>query len=219
MRKSALNIDGRLVVAAFVCLLFCKSTQGQNGQGATASALQTTPTVPPYQLLRYDEDWSFLSDPSKRSEALDGLKYIALNEDGWYVSLGGEARIRYEYYSEFEFGAGPQDSNGYLLERYLFHADFHLGRRVRFFAQLQSGIETGRNGGPRPTDDDRLDLHQAFVDLKVIDEPRQNLTVRVGRHEMDFGAGRLISAGEGLNLRRSFDGTRLIYRRDKWLIN
>jgi len=36
---------------------------------------------------------------------------------------------------------------------------------------------------------------------------------------MDFGAGRLISAGEGLNLRRSFDGGRLIYRRKNWLIN
>jgi len=219
MRTSALNIDGRLIVAVFVGLLSCKSAQGQTGQANSTGALQASSTVPAYQLLRYEEDWSFLSDPSKRSEALDALKYIPLNEDGWYLSLGGEARIRYEYYSEFAFGAGPQDSNGYLLQRYLVHADFHLGRRVRFFAQLQSGIEAGRNGGPRPTDDDRLDLHQAFVDLKVIDEPRQNLTVRVGRHEMDFGAGRLISAGEGLNLRRSFHGTRLIYRRDNWLIN
>src|SRR5262249_60513553 len=133
-------------------------------------------------------------DPSKRSEALDGLKYIALNEDGWYVSLGGEARIRYEYYSEFAFGAGPQDSNGYLLERYLFHADFHLGRRVRFFAQLQSGIETGRNGGPRPTDDDRLELHQAFFDFKVIDQPLQSLTVRIGRPGVGFRACHLIPA-------------------------
>jgi len=219
VRKFGLGIDGRLIVAAFVALLCCKSIQAQTGQGAAASSLQKSPSAPAYQLLRYDEDWSYLVDPSKRSDALDPLKYIPLNEEGWYVSLGGEARLRYEYYSEFAFGAGPQDSNGYLLERYLFHADFHLGRRVRFFAQLQSGIETGRNGGPRPTDDDRLDLHQAFIDLKVIDEPRQSLTVRIGRHEMDFGAGRLISAGEGLNLRRSFDGTRLIYRRDNWLVN
>src|SRR5262249_15127232 len=93
--------------------------------------------APPYQLLRYDEDWSYLKDPSNRSDALDGLKYILLNMHGWYISLGGEARIRYEYYSEFAFGAGPQDDNGYLLQRYLLHADFHLGPRVRFFVQLQ----------------------------------------------------------------------------------
>jgi hypothetical protein len=36
---------------------------------------------------------------------------------------------------------------------------------------------------------------------------------------MDFGSGRLISAGEGLNVRRSFDGMRVIYRHGPWLIN
>jgi hypothetical protein len=30
------------------------------------------------------------------------------------ASLGGEARIRYEYFDEFNFGAGRQDENGYL---------------------------------------------------------------------------------------------------------
>src|SRR5262245_55766100 len=70
-----------------------------------------------YQPLRYGEDWSYLSDQTKRSEDLDRLKYIPLgtsDEPGWYLSLGGEARVRYEYFSEFNFGAGPQDDNGYL---------------------------------------------------------------------------------------------------------
>ncbi len=61
-------------------------------------------------------------------------------------------------------------------------------------------------------------MHQAFIDLKFGDEAK-SLTVRAGRHEMDFGAGRLISAGEGLNVRRSFDGIRLIYRHGQWLVN
>ena len=183
------------------------------------------PSSPPpqttYQPLRYEEDWSYLSDKTKRREDLDRLKYIPLGKpDGrdWYLSLGGEARIRYEYFSQFNFGAGPQDDNGYLLQRYLLHTAAQLGRRVRIFAELQSGIGTWRNGGPRPTDDDRLDIHQAFLDLKFGDRTK-SLTVRVGRHEMDFGAGRLISAGEGLNVRRSFDGLRLIYRHGKWLFN
>jgi hypothetical protein len=216
----------------FVLVLSYKSALAQTGPPTKDAGLAQPPpqsaplqsavpqsAAPPYQLLRYDEDWSYLRDPSNRTDALDALKYIPLNTRGWYVSLGGEARIRYEYYNEFAFGAGRQDDNGYLLQRYLLHADFHLGPRVRFFVQLQSGIETGRNGGPRPTDEDRLDLHQAFIDIKLIDEPRQTLTVRLGRHEMDFGAGRLISAGEGLNVRRSFDGGRLIYHRKNWLIN
>ena len=177
-----------------------------------------SPTPPPYQQQRYDEDWSALRDPEKRTDPFDRLKYIPLNDRGWYVSLGGEARWRYEYFNEFAFGAGPQDHNGYWLQRYLFHADWRLGKRVRIFTQLQSGIENGRNGGPRLTDDDRLEIHQAFVDLRFGDE-KNSVVVRIGRHEMDLGAGRLISSGEGLNVRRSFDGARLIWKTRKWTTN
>ena len=173
---------------------------------------------PPYQSLRYEEDWTYLSDKTKRSDTFDSLKYIPLNSRGWFLSMGGEARIRYEFFSQFNFGAGPQDDNGYLLQRYLLHAETHFGKHSRFFFQLQSGIENGRSGGPRPTDEDRLDIHQAFADWKFGSEGR-SITVRVGRHEMEFGSGRLISAGEGLNVRRSFDGVRLIYQDRKWLIN
>jgi hypothetical protein len=175
-----------------------------------AQSPPSSTSPPPYQSLRYDEDWTYLSDKSQRSDAFDTLKYIPLNNRE-YVSLGGETRSRYEYFNQFNFGAGPQDDNGYLLQRYLLHADSHFGKRVRVFAQLQSAISSGRNGGPRPTDDDRLEVHQAFLDLKFGDEAK-TLTFRLGRHEMDFGSGRLISAGEGLNVRRSFDGLRVIYR-------
>ncbi len=183
-----------------------------------AQAPSPAPSPPPYQALRYEEDWSYLSDKTKQTGDLDRLKYIPLNGRGWYLSLGGEARIRYEYFGQFNFGAGPQDDDGYLLQRYLLHADVHFGKRVRLFTQLQSAIGSGRNGGPRPTDDDRLEVHQAFLDLKFGDETN-SLTLRVGRHEMDFGSGRLISAGEGLNVRRGFDGMRVIYRHGPWLIN
>jgi hypothetical protein len=40
--------------------------------------------------LRYDEDWSYLGDESRRSEWLERLKYIPLNERGWRLSLGGD---------------------------------------------------------------------------------------------------------------------------------
>src|SRR5215510_13105324 len=177
-----------------------------------------SPTPPPYQQQRYDEDWSALRDPEMRTDPLDRLKYIPLNEAGWYVSVGGEARWRYEYFREFAFGAGAQDHNGYWLQRYLAHADWHLGTRVRIFTQMQSGIENGRSGGPRLTDDDHLEIHQAFVDLKFGDE-KNSVVARMGRHEMDLGAGRLISSGEGLNVKRSFDGARLIWKTRRWTTN
>jgi len=145
----------------------------------TPSASPTT-TPPPYQQQRYDEDWSYLRDQKKRTDPLDLLKYIPLNDRGWYVSLGGEARWRYEFFSQFGFGAGPQDRNGYWLQRYLLHADWHLGKRVRVFTQLQSGLENGRNGGPRLTDGDGREIHQALVDLKFGEESN-SIVLRLGR--------------------------------------
>ena len=182
----------------------------------TAPNPSPSPTSPSFQSLRYDEDYGYLKDKSKRAESLDKLKYISLGREDFYVSLGGEARVRYEYYDHAAFGTGTQDPNGYLLQRYLFHSDWHLGKKFRVFAQLQSSLVNGRRGGARPTDKDDLDLHQAFFDVKFGGAKRGVFTIRAGRQEVEFGSGRLVSVSEGLNVRRSFDGARLIYNRKNW---
>ena len=104
---------------------------------------------PAYQPFRYDEDWSNLVDNSKRSDWLDPLKYMSLGRSGWFVSLGGEVREKFELLDQPGFGTGSEDDTGYFLQRYLLSSDFHLGSRIRFFNELQSGLENGRNGGPR----------------------------------------------------------------------
>lgn len=173
-------------------------------------AQSTAPeTRPGFQPFRYDEDWSFLADSSRQSDWLDRLKYIRLGREDWYATLGGEVRERFELLDQPGFGTGPADKNGYLLQRYLLSSDFHFGSRFRVFAEVQSGLENGRNGGPRPTDLDRLDLHQAFLDWKIRSSKRHSISIRVGRQELGFGSGRLISPAEGLNTRRSLDGARL----------
>jgi hypothetical protein len=174
-----------------------------------------------YLSLRYDEDWSFLRDPAQRTDFWDPVKYIPLDPAGGaYLSLGGEARWRYEWYDNFNWGLGPQDDDGYLLQRYLLHADLRLGERLRFFGQLESELSDGRTGGPRPfIDENRLDLHQAFVDLTPWSSASGAFTVRAGRQEIAFGAGRLLSEGDGFNVRRKFDGLRLLMRAGSWQWN
>src|SRR6478672_711443 len=93
--------------SSFLLALFMLSLSQLCAQTSSPS-----PTPPPYQQQRYDEDWSYLSDPARHTDWFDRVKYIPLNDGGWYLSLGGEARIRYEYFSKFAFGAGPQDNNG-----------------------------------------------------------------------------------------------------------
>lgn len=211
MRINAL----RSGLSAFIPILLL--AVGAQGQATSAQHLEPRP--PAFLSLRYDEDWSPLREPSRRTGPFDAAKYIPLGKHpGWYMSLGGEARIRFEGYRNASFGLGPQDDNGYWLQRYLLHADIHLGAHVRAFAQLQSAIEIGRNGGPRPTDENKLDVHQAFLDLST-SAVGGGLTLRLGRQEIEFGSARLISASEALNVRRSFDGARLIYKRGSWTVN
>ena len=70
-------------------------------------------------LDRSEEDWSFLKDPELRTDPWDPLKYITLrNAPGWYLTLAGEERSFYELYRNYNWGAGPQDGNGYYLNRF-----------------------------------------------------------------------------------------------------
>jgi Alginate export len=171
---------------------------------------------PAYQSLRYEEDYGYLRDPARRSDFWDTVKYLSLNDKGdRYLSLGGELRLRYEYFRNANWGRGPQDTRGYFLQRYMVHADLHLNDRIRVFGQLKSALESGRTGGPRPPDEDELDLHQAFIDARMTDA----LTVRLGRQELAFGSQRLVSVREGPNVRQSFDGGRVIIRAGGWRID
>ncbi len=186
--------------------------------GALAQPL-CPPTPPPLLSLRFNEDYHFLRNPACHIDFWDRLKYAPLNEAGdAYVTFGGEVRERYEYFKNNLWGQGPQDSNGYLLQRYMLHADLRLGPHVRFFGQLKSNLETGRTGGPRPTDEDKLDLHQAFGDLRG-SMGNTMLALRAGRQEFSYGSERLVGVREGPNVRLSFDAVRLIFESKPWRVD
>ena len=201
-------------------------------QGRTTAAKDQPPTpqdiksqarnLPRYALLRQDEDYRYLRDPANRKDAWDPLKYIPLNKSGReYLSLSGEVRERYEYFNHPFFGQAPQDK-GYLLQRYMFHADWHLNDRIRFFLQLKSGLVAGNEFAPHPPDEDDLDTHQLFGDFTLFrredtsQKSKEELTFRVGRQELSFGSNRLITTREGPNVPQSFDGVRAWYTGSGW---
>jgi hypothetical protein len=68
----------------------------------------TVASPQPYKLSRADDDYLYLRDSVRHSDFWDPIKYIPLNAPGsWYLSLGGEARERYEYFDYPKWGAGP----------------------------------------------------------------------------------------------------------------
>ena len=181
-----------------------------------AGAAQKAP--PEYQKLRYEEDYRYLRFPDARGDFFDPIKYIPITSDGAaYLSLGGMLRERYEYQSNPLDGS--QDRSGVFLQRYMLHADLHLGAHARAFAQLQSALASGRRGGPSPVDEDELDLHQAFADVALGIGGTLALTLRAGRQEMTYGSARLIDVRQGPNVRRSFHAARVLLRAGGWQVD
>ena len=78
----------------------------------------------------------------------------------------------------------------------MLHTDWHLGKYVRAFVQLKSGLESFRNGGPRPIDEKKLDFEAAFVEVGPATGDNW-VVLQAGRQELNYGSGRLVSVREG----------------------
>jgi Alginate export len=170
-----------------------------------------------YSLLRENEDWSFLSDSANRDDFWDPIKYIPLGTNGSYVSFGGEVREAFEQVGNDNWGK-QNYTNTFFLQRYMFHSDWRLGDWFRAFVQLKSGLESFREGGARTIDEKKLDFEAAFVE---IGNPKGNnwVVLRVGRQELNYGSGRLVSVREGPNVRQSFDGAKVRGKAGAWNVD
>jgi hypothetical protein len=184
---------------------------------AAPAAAQDRPPNP-YRPNAADEDWTFLKTVAK-TDLWDPLKYIALGPDDWSLTLSGELRLRPEGFRVRQTASHPATIDSYLLQRYLVGADLRMGRRMRVFGELQSGIINGQLRSPRPTDRNSIDLHQAFFELRQPVRQQNPLLFVVGRQEMEIGSSRLISASPGLNVKRSFDGVAFSYRTPSWTLS
>ena len=192
---------------------------------APVAALAQGTGAPPtdlhrYPLPTYEEDWRALQT-SDRTDVWDPVKFVPLSANGTTsLSLGGELRVTYERFGNQSFGLTPPDPDGYFLQRYLLHTDLRAGSRLRVWTEFNSGLENGRIGGPRPViDEDKLDLHQAFVDVAVAATSPSAAILRVGRQEIAFGAGRMYALREGPNVSLSFDGVRAIAHAGTWRLD
>ena len=224
----------RRVLRVSLLLLFfiglCAQLLAQNeakspkeGVEAEASAQEeekAEPTLPGFQNVRYDEDWSVLRD-SQRASTYRKVKFIPLSEDGdFYFGVGGQLRLRGEAWKNFGFGGSGNRADTFGLFRLRLHGDLWLGPHVRFFVEGKSSLSTVRDlpGGLRPLDVDTIDLQNVILDLNgSIDHT--DFTFRGGRQELQFGKQRLVSPLDWANTRRTFDGVRGIAQHGSWRID
>lgn len=163
-----------------------------------------------YKLMRFEEDYSILADSTRHGYAR--IKFSPLTADGKiWLSIGGEARAEYVDFSNEDWGRLQLGHNNFLLQRYSLHADIHFGKRLRLFTQVRSALQHGRKNGSRQIDEDQLNIQNLFIDGTILQQDNRSLLLRIGRQELDYGSGRLISVGEGPNARRYFTGAKIAY--------
>jgi len=169
------------------------------------------------KLMRYDEDYSKLKDSVRTF--YNRLKFIPVSADQKiYLTLGGE--LRYEYGGKInEDWIRDQGYNASFLQRYSVYADLHTGNNLRFFAQLNSGLENGSKYGPAPVDEDQLAVQNLFAEVNLLKNDHHTLAFRVGRQEMNYGSGRLISVREGTTVRQYFTGAKAMYTSGRFAVD
>jgi hypothetical protein len=168
---------------------------------------------PSFKPLRYDEDYK---KDSSHTNWYSKAKYSPLSAGGnTYISFGGEVRLQYFYIKNDSWGDEPEDKDGYVLSRYLLHADIHASKHFRTFLQVQSSIANGKSS-TSPVDENPLDLHQAFVDYSVELNAKTKMLLRLGRQELSYGSQRLVSVRDGPNNRQAFDGAKVGITHEKY---
>jgi len=218
-KKDALGIRAKRYMRMITILMLMSFASPLLSRGQSVPTVESPAPARIYHLLREDDDWSFLADPAKRQEFWDPVKYIRLRpaRNDWFLSMGGEAREVWEQIGNDNWGQQPF-MNAYFNERYMLYLDVHYGKHVRSFVELKSGLNSYRIGGPRPIDEKKLDFQAAFLEVGTGDE-RNWIKFRAGRHELEYGSGRLIDVREGPNVRLSFDGFKVKAGVGSWQID
>ncbi|PHS67284.1 MAG: hypothetical protein COB12_03815 [Flavobacterium sp.] len=169
-----------------------------------------TKEIEKFKLFRAEENYFYLKDKKQnkyKQDVFDALKFIPLNKKrSIYATIGGEVRVRLEHFDNLLWNEEKDEI--FYSQRLSFHTNLVLGRHIRVFGEFYSGYTSHKK---KIVEYDELDLHQAFVEFNFPLKKTQNISVRLGRQEMGLGATRLIGVREGPNIRRTFDGARIIY--------
>jgi hypothetical protein len=174
--------------------------------GLQAQTLQPTPTG--FLLDAAEEHWP------TRPDSLSALppKSLPWRSAKGTFTWGLQLRETYENYRGYYWSLGPQDRNGYFLQRVLAHADVRWNPRLRLFGELQSSLLWGRHGGPRPVQDvNQLAVQQLFGEVRLAQAGPTSLDLRVGKQVLHYGRGSLLDLRDA-NVRRSFVGAKAILR-------
>lgn len=213
-----------IVVPAVVAAAFAPAAHAAPETATpAAAAAPKAPKPPKYENLRFREDWSVFCPtfPGERCDVTDRLKALPLSSDGTvWVNVGGQARARFESFTNYGFSDNPDADDDWLLTRLRLHVDLHVGPAFRLFVEGIQADQEARELGPRPVDENHQDLLNAFVDYHGPVGPCcVDVGARVGRQEFLFGKQRVVGPLDWGNTRRTFEGVSAWAKTSWWRLD
>ena len=130
------------------------------------------------------------------------------------LTMGSQLRLRTESRRNARFdGARPGNDEDYLLSRFRFDLTWEPSDWIAGIIELQDA----RIHGERAISEtrtpnifaDRLDFHQAYLDVRSPASGPVPISVRIGRQKLVYGSQRMVSPLEWVNTARVFDGARI----------
>ncbi len=182
-------------------------------QGKTREAPQKYP-FPAFALFGpgfFDGDWRYVDQPGYNPDIFEKLHRIHLG-DNWMFGTGGQAWWR--HMREVNSRLSGQN-NEYDLFRARVYGDLWYRDQFRIYAEFITAFNVNPDLPPLKIDENRADLLNLFVDVKVAEIDCKPVYVRVGRQELNYGSTRLISTIDWTNTRRTFEGVRGFWSSDK----
>ena len=147
----------------------------------------------------------------------------AKEEQEQALTFSLDARLRGEWREnnfDFDSSVDALTDDSWLLSRLRLAVDWQASSWFCFYVQGQDAREffSDRPNVPGQLGaegDDAFDLHQAFFDLG---NPSRGYA-RIGRQELDYGDGRLISRTPWKNITQTFDALKLHYAGAQWWVD
>lgn len=126
------------------------------------------------------------------------------------ITIGGEARYRYEFRDDADFNRDVDDVLSFVGSRLRLHVGLMPTPDLELFFQIQDARLFGAEASTA-SNEKNLDLHQGFVKIRLA----VPIDLVVGRQELVFGDSRLVGNFGWSNVGRSFDGARVAYRSER----
>jgi hypothetical protein len=165
-----------------------------------------------YAGVFFENDFSHLDNPCYDGPTFFGDSFKKLDTKWGRFSFGGESRWRFHSERNHRgLGITGRDDH-FWLSRQRLYADWKMNEIIRVYGESLHADSVGETFAPRPIEENEIDIQNLFVDTNLLSGGSGNLTLRIGRQELLYGAQRTVSPLDWANTRRTFEGIRGLYQ-------